>query len=356
MKKALVISLSPNIGHLSHVVAYYKLFEEIGFKSVAYVLPSAVRFLPAGLDVTTEVENYNEYNVAIIYSPCKINLKEVIRIKLKSKCKLIYVYHEPLGSKKSFRDAGVSWLKTQKIFLMDKANWFIVKAADHIILSSKAARSHYENGLYLRLNPQYSCLSLIFSDEYNDSLKSLTRKYVSYIGTLAADHSYNEFLAFMKWAIKQNKIPSVRFLIATKNTVVRDSDIEEMLKSGRLEIIDGHPLTNEEINHCYASSYLVWNAYERTTQSGVLAKSFMFGTPVIVLRKNLSEFTEEGKDVVAITDNTSFPQIEDAMLQIINRFDFFSQNARTRFDNTFYYKNYETMMKSLIDRVSLFER
>lgn len=328
MKKALIISLSSNIGHLSHVVAYYKLLEEIGFKSVAYVLPSVVRFLPAGLDVTTEVDNYIEYYVAIMYSPCKINLKEVIRIKLKSKCKLIYVYHEPLGSKKSFRDAGVSWLKTQKIFLMDKANWFIVKAADHIILSSKAARSHYENGIYLRLNRQYSCMSLIFTDEYNDSLRSLKRKYFSYIGTIAADHSYNEFLAFMKWAIKQNQLPCVSFLIATKNIVVRNPEIEEMLKSGRLEIIDGHPLTNEEINNCYASSFVVWNAYERTTQSGVLAKSFMFGTPAIVLRKNLSEYTEDGKEVVAIEDNTSLEQVEEAVNIILNSFSSFSNTNK----------------------------
>lgn len=352
MKKALIISLSPNIGHLSHVVAYYKLFEEIGFKSVAYVLPSSVSFLPTELDVITQVDNYNEYYVAIMYSPCKINLKEVIRIKLNSTCKLIYVYHEPLGSKKSFRDAGVSWLKTQKIFLMDKANWFLVKMADHVILSSKTALNHYENGVYVRLNRHYTCISLIFNDENDTKSKNANRRFFSYIGTIAADHSYNEFLNFVKWAIDNNKLEGIGFLIATKSVIVRNNEMDSMLSSGRLTVVDGRPLTNEEINQSYASSYVVWNAYERTTQSGVLAKSFMFGTPAIVLRKNLSEFTEDGKEVVAIEDNTSFEEIEKAICQITGDFSHYSSYARKRFEDTFYFRRYNEEIKRILCKIS----
>ena len=349
MKKALIISLSPNIGHLSHVVAYYKLFEEIGFKSVAYVLPSSVSFLPTGLDVITEVDNYNEYYVAIMYSPCKLNLKEVIRTKLKSKCKLIYVYHEPLGSKKSFRDAGVSWLKTQKIFLTDKANWLLVKMADHVILSSKTALSHYENGVYSRLNPHYTCMSLIFNDEYDTKLKNASRKFFSYIGTVAADHSFTEYLDFVKWAVKENKLPQTLFLIATKS----DFEVpQELLDSPRVTIQKGRPLSDEEINEYYASTFVVWNAYARTTQSGVLAKSFMFGTPAIVLRKNLSEFTMDGKEVKAIDDNRDSKQIHDSVLGIISEFEKYSRACRSRFENSFYYRIYNTRMKDLLDGIS----
>lgn len=349
MKKALIISLSPNIGHLSHVVAYYKLFEEIGFKSVAYVLPSSVSFLPTGLDVITEVDNYIEYYVAIMYSPCKLNLKEVIRTKLKSKCKLIYVYHEPLGSKKSFRDAGVSWLKTQKIFLTDKANWLLVKMADHVILSSKTALSHYENGVYSRLNRHYTCMSLIFNDEYDTKLKNASRKFFSYIGTVAADHSFTEYLDFVKWAVKENKLPQTLFLIATKS----DFEVpQELLDSPRVTIQKGRPLSDEEINEYYASTFVVWNAYARTTQSGVLAKSFMFGTPAIVLRKNLSEFTVDGKEVVAIDDNRDSKQIHDAVSGIISEFEKYSRACRRRFENSFYYRIYNTRMKDLLDGIS----
>lgn len=349
MKKALIISLSPNIGHLSHVVAYYKLFEEIGFKSVAYVLPSSVSYLPTGLDVTTEVDNYDEYYVAIMYSPCKINLKEVIRIKLKSDCKLIYVYHEPLGSKKSFRDAGVSWLKTQKIFLMDKANWLLVKMADHVILSSKTALSHYENGVYPRLNCHYTCMSLIFNDEYDTKLKNASRKFFSYIGTIAADHSFTEYLEFVEWAVKENKLSQMQFLIATKSGFEVPQVIAE---SPRVLIQKGRPLSDEEINVYYASTFVVWNAYARTTQSGVLAKSFMFGTPAIVLRKNLSEFTEDGKEVVAIEDNKSFKQISNAVNTITDNFEHYSLNCRKRFEDTFFYGNYFNGMKEILDSIS----
>ena len=59
--------------------------------------------------------------------PIKNNYKYIRRswifkVKLFTKCKLIYVYHEPLSTRKSFRDANVPWLKTQKIFLYDQFN------------------------------------------------------------------------------------------------------------------------------------------------------------------------------------------------------------------------------------------
>ena len=345
MKKALIISLSPNIGHLSHVIAYYRLFEELGYKSAIYVLPQSIKFLPSGVDALTSIRSMNEYDVALMYSPCFKNIKEALRIKLYSKCKLIYVYHEPLDSKKSFRDAGFTWLKTQIIFFKDKVNCLLIKMADQIILSSKKALEHYENGAYKKINQNYTCISLIFTDENNTKVQGLSRLYFSYIGTVAADHSFGEFLQFVEWAVKENKLSKLKFLIATKSEFEVP---QELLDSPRVTIRKGTPLSDEEINECYASTFVVWNAYARTTQSGVLAKSFMFGTPAIVLRKNLSEFTEDGKEVVAIDDNTSFEEIEKAVVKITDSFTQFSDAARKRFEDTFYYRKYNETIKEIL--------
>lgn len=348
-KKALIVSLSPNVGHLSHVEAYYKLFEEIGYKSTAYVSQSSVRFLQNNLDIVTEVLDIGAYDVILVYSPSKRNLKELWRIKLKRRCKLIFVYHEPLGTIKSYREAGESWWKVLKIFIKDKANWPLIMFSDHIILSSQTARINYEKGVYCRLNRNYTTISLIFSDEYNAELRKSNRRYFSYIGTIAVDHSYNEYLNFIKNVINNKDLCQLNFLIATSSTVMRDSDIDDMLSSGRLTVIDGKPLSNEEINNCYASSYVVWNAYGRTTQSGVLAKSFMFGTPVILLKKNLSEYTTDGKDVVAIDDNKSYEQISSAVESIVNNFKNFTTACRDRFLCTFHFQLHKETMKRILD-------
>lgn len=111
-------------------------------------------------------------------------------------------------------------------------------------------------------------------------------------------------------------------------------------------------MSNDEINEYYASTYVVWNAYARTTQSGVLAKAFMFGTPAIVLRKNSNEFMRDGIEVVAIEDNTDNSQIVRAIQQIRNNFEIYSRNCRMQFQRLFFYKQYNSQFSSIIERLA----
>ncbi|WP_233185630.1 glycosyltransferase [Thermotoga sp. SG1] len=53
------------------------------------------------------------------------------------------------------------------------------------------------------------------------------------------------------------------------------------MKKQVLRIAHGRPLPNSEINRAYKESFCIWNVYRRSTQSGVLPKAYMFGTPVI---------------------------------------------------------------------------
>ena len=84
-------------------------------------------------------------------------------------------------------------------------------------------------------------------------------------------------------------------------------------------------------------------------ESGVLAKSFMFGTPALVMSQNLNEFTHDGENVVAIDDNTNFKEIEVAVTKIRDNFDSFSVNCRQEFEKSFYYKVYNENLKSIIN-------
>ena len=59
---------------------------------------------------------------------------------------------------------------------------------------------------------------------------------------------------------------------------------------------------------------------------------------------------------VAIADNTSFAEIEAAVLRIVESFPHFSDAARRRFEGTFYYRNYNEKMKGIIKSLFLEEK
>ena len=139
-------------------------------------------------------------------------------------------------------------------------------------------------------------------------------------------------------------LPQLRILIATSS----EFDVPEILyKSERVKIQKGRFLTNDEIDRYYSSTKVLWNAYNRMTQSGVLAKAFMFGTPAIMMRHNLNEFAHDGEEVVAIDENKSYEQIENAISKIIEEFDRFSNNCRNQFLQSFYYKNFNEKMSEI---------
>lgn len=342
---AFVISLNFHPGHVSHLVASYKQCEELGYETFYYVDNAFKSYLPEDSKIITSGEKYLSPTMAIFTFPSQKNLSLIWKLR-KSGTKILYIFHEPLAPMKEYRKAGFSYKYLAKLWVVNRISSTTVKWSDVILLPSNKAVDFYKaNPLYK--NENYHYLPLLYDDERTEALANKERKYFSYIGTVAADHSFTEFLEFVKWAVKENKLPQIQFLIATKS----DFEVpQELLGSPRVTIQKGRPLSDKEINEYYASTFVVWNAYARTTQSGVLAKSFMFGTPAIVLRMNLSEFTEDGKEVVAIDDNTSFEEIEKAVLRITESFDKFSDTARKRFENTFYYRIYNKEFESIIHR------
>ena len=344
MKKVLIVSLNFNPGHVSHMVASYKQCVELGYLPVYYVVERFVFFLPKNSRICVyEREAVPQTDVAMLVFPSQKNLL-LIRHLRKHGAKIIYFFHEPLAPMKEYRKAGFSYRYLMKLWVINKINSITVKWSNIIILPSQKAFDFYkENSLYK--NNNCHCIPLLYDDERTDEHTNKERKYFAYIGTVAADHSFGEYLNFVTWAVREKRLPHVQFLIATKS----EFEVPYLLSiSPRVVIQKGMPMTDSEINDFYASSIAVWNAYARTTQSGVMAKSFMFGTPTILLRKNLSEFTEDGRDVVAIDDNTSFTEIEAAVLRITNSFSGFSTASRMIFENMFFYRNYNSSFQELL--------
>lgn len=72
----------------------------------------------------------------------------------------------------------------------------------------------------------------------------------------------------------------------------------------------------------------------------VLAKNFMYGKPAVVLRANLNEFMEDGQEVAALDDNTSYGNIESAVDGVVTNFNHYSISCRKKFEETFCYRKY----------------
>ena len=344
MSKALVVSLNFHPGHVSHMVASYKQMEELGYESVYYVSENFVPYLPAGSRICVHgKDTLSDVAIALFLFPSQKNLLLISRLRQLGS-RILYIFHEPLAPLVEYKKAGFSFMYLAKLWVINRVSALTVLWSDVVLLPSQKAVDFYRaNPLYKNENYQY--LPLMYDDEITSDLSSHKRNYVSYIGTVAADHSFIEFINFVESAINQNWMPDMKFLIATKS----EFDIPDALVSSpRVIIYKGKPMTDEEINQHYASTAVVWNAYSRTTQSGVLAKSFMFGTPALVMRKNLSEFTEDGAEVVAIDDNTSFHEICSAIEKIMSSFEHYSSNARKRFENTFYYRQYNDKLTKIL--------
>ena len=341
---ALVISLNFHPGHVSHMVASYRQLEELGYESVYCVAEGFVPYLPKDSRISAYGKDIVEkVAVAVFVFPSQKNLLLIRKLKRQG-AKIFYIFHEPLAPLKEYRKAGFSYKYLAKLWVINRISSLTVKWSDAVLVPSRKAEEFYRaNPLYKNDNVHY--LPLLYDDERTEQHACVERLYFGYIGTVAADHSFTEYLQFVEKAIKENRLPQLKFLIATKSEFEVPQSLAE---SSRVVIHKGRPLSDAEINGSYASTFVVWNAYARTTQSGVLAKSFMFGTPAIVLRKNLSEFTKDGQEVVAIDDNSSFEEIEKAVLRIIGEFEHFSYSARKRFEDTFYYRQYNDIMKSII--------
>lgn len=344
MRTAIVISLNFHPGHVSHMVASYKQMEELGYESVYYVSEKFVPYLPAGSRICVHGKDVlSDVDIALFLFPSQKNLLLIRRLRQVGS-RILYIFHEPLAPLIEYRKAGFSYKYLAKLWVINRVSVLTVQWCDAVLLPShKAVELYRVNPLYK--NKNYHYLPLMYDDEHIGETYPIERNFISYIGTVAADHSFAEFIRFVESALEINWMPDMKFLIASKSEFAIP---DALVASPRVVIYKGKPMTDEEINQHYASTAVVWNAYSRTTQSGVLAKSFMFGTPALVMRKNLSEFTEDGCEVVAIDDNTSFHEICSAIEKIMSSFEHYSSTARKRFENTFYYRKYNEMLTKIL--------
>jgi glycosyltransferase involved in cell wall biosynthesis len=209
-----------------------------------------------------------------------------------------------------------------------------------VILASRNGLNEYLNA-DARFNRNFACFPLIYDDEAAGDVSELLpeKRYFGYIGNLCRAHGFDEYLSFMRYALQRGL--DVRFLIASRNPlpgyILRDSRLRRNLD--KIEIRCGWPLQNDEMNRCYAESFCIWNLYRRSTQSAVLPKAFMFGTPVIASAiGSFPEYIQEGVNG-RFADARNNESVRTALEDIRSNISSYSANCRRTFLETFFYRS-----------------
>jgi hypothetical protein len=340
--KAILVSRRFNPGHISHIEANAKLFEEYGFDVRFSVHDRYLRFSEGSFKShkanASDYLNLRAGDFFIVWFPSLTVLFNTLFVRLTSSATIVYVYHEPYTSFASYREAGFSRMKALKVTAISFVNWVICSLSNKIILPS--ARAYMALPAAKTNTERYAKINLLFSDEAHPGQLKMPRTYISYIGTIAEDHAFEEFVRLMHASICNKTLAPFKFLIATRSHIPErlSAAIEQGVLSGRLVVQTGVPMTNDQINDFYAQSYVVWNAYKRSMQSGVLPKAYMFGTPVLMSTSNQSEYFEDGVHGALISDQYSYAEFEDVILKMQTKWLTLSDNCRYFFLQNFDYR------------------
>jgi len=355
--KIYVASFNFSPGHLSHLIAWYKLFTLVGYETKLLLDYGYKNLIEKEFDVEYINSKLNDRfevlktDVLLIQNPSIKNHSLAKKFKEKG-AKIVYIYHEPWDSWQEYLKEGV-----KQTFKASVAHFFSTKLlslSDSIIVPSEFALKLYEKRDF-KCNSNVSVIPLIFDDETKDiELTPKNKTYFSYIGTACKGHGFDEFLNLLLSFDKKDLIDlPFKFQISTKTDITNlmNEQIRFLIKEGFLKINHGKPLKNSEINQAYANSFAVWNLYNRSTQSGVLPKAQMFGTaPIAFNIGSFPEFIQNGINGFLIKDYNFNNLKKTIYIAFENRKKLF-ENCRSNFFQKFYFANYANEMKHIVENM-----
>lgn len=351
MKKALIVSLHFSPGHSSHMVAWKNALEEIGYEVEFLLHPQYQEMSSNTLSASFSEDSLNDvYEVVVIQNPSLRNKRFASSIKKTCDSRIVYIYHEPWDSIRNNLKEG------PKVFTKKALSFFhhrsFLPLVDIVVLPSEHAKSLYLKR-YRKMKERGSVIPLLFTDEITDeSFDTENKEFFSYIGHAIRGHAFDMYIKFIHYCLERES--DMKFMIATRTDISYIFEKEEWLmksiSNGRLLIRHGRPLSNEEINESFKRSFAVWNVYRRSTQSGVLPKAFMFGTPVLASNVgSFLEFVEPSVNGEIVDNEFDFEEIYERLINMKQNIHNYSQNARESFLNCFYYKANIMKLASVID-------
>lgn len=344
-KKAAVVSLHFSPAFISHMIAYGKLLRDLGF-FVSFLLDE--RYLPfadsSAIGPAVSASRYAadsgslEFNVAIFCNPAVQN-SSVARAMRARGIEVFYVFHEPAPISLHLSEG---WKEILKLMAAKFCSIAMLRQSSGVLVSSRYAQDIYDR-YFAKYNANVHTLPLLFDDECKNedvTHAKAGRQYFSFLGYALKAHGFDAFIRFVKYTIRTKS--TIAFAIATRTDLsaylARDKELSRYAEEGLIRIQHGRLLSNEEMNRYCLDSFCVWNIYKCSTQSGVLARAFMAGSPVIAMR--MSSFPEHlvpGVNGEFIASANDYEAMLQAAEKIRANNSIYVEGCRRTFINMFYY-------------------
>jgi glycosyltransferase involved in cell wall biosynthesis len=195
----------------------------------------------------------------------------------------------------------------------------------------------------------------LFDDEIDPAHLEQARtkkRFFGFIGGASRGHGIDEYVAFAKYAIRSGS--SIPFVIATRRDMsqllFKDEELSTMAREKKILIRHGKVLSNDEINQWYLDCFGVWNVYRRSTQSGVLPRAYMAGTPVLARRiGSFPEYVQEGVTGEFVDTGYDPAAILAAVERMRQRFPAYFDGCRRMFLETFHYPANSKRLAAILD-------
>lgn len=336
MKEAAIISQKFNLGHLSGLMGWYSMLETLGYKTTLYLDRQYDGFIGEGRNISFDINKIQHPDVAVIFNLSTQDAKIIHYLKKKTSAKILFIHHEPWKGWKQESHARSYDIKSmikpvaKKLFALP-----VLKNCDVVICPSKQAADTYAQN-EAKYNSRYIEFPLVFLDECPGGNYEQDKKYFSFIATASMDKAIDKYFEFVKYASQKDK--KIVFQVVTSSDITKflsDKEIQQLISNKRLSITQGRGLTELEMNQAYNNSRCTWLAYRISTQSGVIPKAFMWGSPCVA--SNVGAFREvvDGTNSILVPSCDSLDEILEAYHKIMHDEQRFQTAARTTFEKLY---------------------
>lgn len=341
MAKVVILSLRFNPAFPQFLAAFAKAIRKLGHEpsfllDPAYYRSSELEAAAPICELPATPEG-GRWTHALFLNPAVENRDLAVRFRREG-VKILYVFHEPWQISMDYlRNEGLA--PTVRAVVAHHATVPVLRLADTVMLPSRyGLRIYGERDA--RFNRSAVYFPLILDDEAPKEIAPLLarKRYFAFIGNPCRAHAFDQYTSFMHYSLAHGR--DIQFLVASRFPLPSSFTTNPLFRKNvdRIEIRCGRPLSDEEINRAYAESFCVWNIYRRSTQSGVLPKAYMFGSPVIASRiGSFPEFVQDGVNG-RFAEGDDIRGILNAAEGMRDNLAAYAANCRKTFLDTFFYQ------------------
>ena len=333
MKRIVIYSGKFNNGHVTGLMGWYQTFEYLGYYvELALPMDYLTYFSSEYKIINNKNINFCNFDIVFIFN---LSLHDQFIIteakRHNSNIKILFLHHEPWrGFKLEKERLTLSFSMGIKILSKKIIAKRVIKNSDCIILPSKNSYEIYKKN-ESKYNSRYEYTNLIIVDSEHGDLR-INKRYFSFIATATRDKGIDIFFEFVKYCF--SKAYDITFSITTKTDLTQyiDKDIEEIIKNGYLLLKHGKPLSETEMNEAYDNSLCSWLVYLSSSQSGVLPKCLLWGSPVVASKTGVFLEQIDGKNGILIEKVDDFEEIYCAYKKIKDNKTAYINNARKTYE------------------------